>query len=198
MCGSARLNENGLNDRQQKFVDAYLVSGNATDAYLKAGYDPKNANAIAASAARLLRNAKVQAALEKARTARSERTKITADWVLERLKIESEREGEKASHSARVSALKAIGEHLGMFSDADLLSRVVALEKQDDERDAAEADREPGEASLGASPAIEAEVSGLPGGVHPGSPETNAVGEAEGNLPPTSDAAVQSAGESLP
>jgi phage terminase small subunit len=36
-----------LNDRQAAFVREYLLSGNATDAYVKAGYSPKNARICA-------------------------------------------------------------------------------------------------------------------------------------------------------
>jgi len=45
---------------QERFCLEYAKSGNATDAYKKAGYKPKNENAAAASATRLLRNVKVQ------------------------------------------------------------------------------------------------------------------------------------------
>ena len=37
---------NTLTPRQQKFCDEYLISGNATDAAIKAGYSPKTAKSI--------------------------------------------------------------------------------------------------------------------------------------------------------
>lgn len=37
---------NTLTPRQQKFCDEYLISGNATDAAIKAGYSPKTAKNI--------------------------------------------------------------------------------------------------------------------------------------------------------
>ena len=37
---------NTLNQRQKKFCDEYLISGNATDAAIKAGYSPKTAKSI--------------------------------------------------------------------------------------------------------------------------------------------------------
>lgn len=35
-----------MNARQRKFCDEYLISGNATDAAIKAGYSPKTAKSI--------------------------------------------------------------------------------------------------------------------------------------------------------
>lgn len=37
---------NTLTPRQKKFCDEYLISGNATDAAIKAGYSPKTAKSI--------------------------------------------------------------------------------------------------------------------------------------------------------
>ena len=37
---------NTLTARQRKFCDEYLISGNATDAAIKAGYSPKTAKSI--------------------------------------------------------------------------------------------------------------------------------------------------------
>lgn len=61
-----------LNTRQGAFVREYLLSGNATDAYRKAGYSPTGAEA---GAARLLGNVRVAAAIAAGRakiTARAE------------------------------------------------------------------------------------------------------------------------------
>lgn len=49
-----------LNIRQERFCLEYAQSGNATDAYKKAGYVIKNDNSAGASAARLLENAKIK------------------------------------------------------------------------------------------------------------------------------------------
>ena len=46
-----------LTAKQKRFCDEYLIDLNATQAAIRAGYSPKTA---AASAARLLRNVKVQ------------------------------------------------------------------------------------------------------------------------------------------
>lgn len=71
-----------LTPRQARFVELFLVSLNATDAYRVAyGVGDRVAEA---NGARLLSNARVRGAIDAARKARSERTEITQDDVLKR------------------------------------------------------------------------------------------------------------------
>ena len=71
-----------LNDKQQRFVDEYLIDLNATQAAIRAGYSAKTAYS---QGERLLRHAEVQAALSEAMKARGERTKVDADYVVRRM-----------------------------------------------------------------------------------------------------------------
>lgn len=71
-----------LTARQSAFVEAYLVSMNATQAAKEAGYSAKTAYS---AGERLLRNVEVVAAIDAARAERSERTMIGADRVLREL-----------------------------------------------------------------------------------------------------------------
>lgn len=71
-----------MNDAQTRFVQHYLVTGNATKAAELAGYSPKTAPS---QGSRLLKNANVKAALSAARKRRSRRTKVTADRVVDEL-----------------------------------------------------------------------------------------------------------------
>lgn len=68
--------------KQAMFVEEYLVDLNATAAYRRAGYRARG-NSAEASAAKLLRHPKVAAAITAAQEARSARTEITADMVLQ-------------------------------------------------------------------------------------------------------------------
>lgn len=70
-----------LNDKQQRFVDEYLIDLNATAAYRRAGYTAKG-NAAEVNAARLLRNAQVSASIQIAIDDRQRRTAVTSDRVL--------------------------------------------------------------------------------------------------------------------
>jgi hypothetical protein len=69
-----------LSPKQQRFVEEYLIDLNASQAAVRSGYqgDP---NTIGP---RLLANVGVSAAIAEAMKARSERTEITADKVLQR------------------------------------------------------------------------------------------------------------------
>ena len=108
------MGEKKLTPKQQRFVDEYLVDLNATQAAIRAGYSAKTAGSIGQ---RLLKKVEIQAELAAAMAARGERTEITADYVLRRLKEEAELTGEGSSHSARIKALELLGKHQGMFAD---------------------------------------------------------------------------------
>lgn len=71
-----------LNDKQQRFVEEYLVDLNATQAAIRAGY---SADTAYSQGQRLLKNVEVAAALGSAMEERSQRTEITADRVLKEL-----------------------------------------------------------------------------------------------------------------
>ena len=68
-----------LNEKQQRFVDEYLVDLNATQAAIRAGYSAKTANE---QGCRLLTNVSVAEAISQAKKAREARTEVTQDWVI--------------------------------------------------------------------------------------------------------------------
>lgn len=68
-----------LTDKQQRFVDEYLVDLNATQAAIRAGYSVETARQIGAEN---LSKPYIQAAISIARQAQQDRTAITADMVL--------------------------------------------------------------------------------------------------------------------
>ena len=72
----------GLTDKQQRFVEEYLIDLNATQAAIRAGYSVKNAGKIGPE---LLGKTRVKLAIDKAMAERSRRTGITQDRVLQEL-----------------------------------------------------------------------------------------------------------------
>lgn len=68
--------------RRSRFVDEYLIDLNGSQAAIRAGYSEKGANA---SAARLLANVSIQAAIQERMKDREQRTEITQDRVLKEL-----------------------------------------------------------------------------------------------------------------
>lgn len=68
-----------LNEKQQRFVDEYLIDLNATQAAIRTGYSAKTADV---QGSRLLANVKVQQAISVAMAERSKRTGVNQDRVV--------------------------------------------------------------------------------------------------------------------
>ncbi len=121
-----------LPPKQRLFVEQYLLDMNATGAAERAGYAHPNTQGP-----RLLQKPKVAAAIAGAVRARSERTKIDADWVLQNLRAVYERVTQEVkpslnsktgkplkdedgnalytyNASAALRALELIGKHVGV------------------------------------------------------------------------------------
>lgn len=77
-----------LTIKQETFVAEYLVDLNATQAAIRAGYSAKTANE---QGSRLLANVSVQKLIQERMDKRSERTEITADYVLKTIQDTIER-----------------------------------------------------------------------------------------------------------
>ena len=128
----------GLNEKQKRFVEEYLIDLNATQAAIRAGYSQNTARSIGQ---RLLTFVDIQAAIQQAQSNRSERVQISQDEVIRRLlenadiasgkkpttiTIPSKNEngeviGNDVAHfvyepSAVNKALEMLGKHLGMFT----------------------------------------------------------------------------------
>ena len=77
-----------LTPKQQRFVDEYLIDLNATQAAIRAGYSERTAGQ---QGDRLLKNVQVASAVQSSMDARSAKTEITAEYVLEGIKEIAER-----------------------------------------------------------------------------------------------------------
>ena len=109
-----------LNPRQNRFVEEYLIDLNATQAAIRSGYSVKTANKIGP---KLLVNVGIQSAIQKAQAARSERTQITVDKVLDDIELiklnamQQEDDGKMINHAGALKACELQGKHLKMFVD---------------------------------------------------------------------------------
>ena len=72
-----------LTPKQARFVQEYLIDLNAAQAAIRAGYSAKTARVIGHEN---LTNPDIAAAIEKAMAERAERTRLTADWVIDELR----------------------------------------------------------------------------------------------------------------
>ena len=71
-----------LSEKQQRFVQEYIIDLNARQAAIRAGYSPKTAGA---QSSRLLTKVKIQDEIAKAMEDRGKRTGVTQDRVLAEL-----------------------------------------------------------------------------------------------------------------
>ena len=111
----------GLSPRQEAFCMAYAKCGNATQAYREAGYKAKSDNVAAASAAKILRNAKVQARLEEIRgEVESERIvqpREMQEWYSSIIRGETADGGKETRMRDRLKAAELLGRMQGLFID---------------------------------------------------------------------------------
>lgn len=103
-----------LTDKQQRFVEEYLIDLNATQAAIRAGYSEKTAQQMGAEN---LSKPVIAEAIQEAKNKRTERTELTVDMVVQGLLKEAQDYAEGSTQSARVSAWAHLGKHLGMFKD---------------------------------------------------------------------------------
>lgn len=106
-----------LTNKQQRFVEEYLVDCNATQAAIRAGYSVKTADQIAAQ---LVVKTHVKEAIAAKQEKLAKRTETTAARVIECLWANHDRavlEGVREGGSVANKALELIGKHVGAFAD---------------------------------------------------------------------------------
>lgn len=103
-----------LTPKRQRFVEEYIVDLNATQAAIRAGYAARSADV---TGSRLLGNARVSAAVQEAQAARSKRTEMSQDWIIDHLRENVGAAKAEAQYNASNKALELLGKHLGMFTE---------------------------------------------------------------------------------
>lgn len=104
-----------LTPKQARFAEEYLLDLNAAAAYRRAGYKARTDHEASVGGSRLLANTGIKVVIAASQARRAQRSRLSQDWVLERLKVEAELTGEGAGHGARVKALELLGKHVGMW-----------------------------------------------------------------------------------
>ena len=139
--------EKGLSPKQEAFCMAYSASGNATEAYKKAGYKVKDDNSAAAGAVQLLRNIKIKRRLSEIAKEINSKKIMDITEIQERLSEIGRQESTEeyitmdgvrmSKHVAAKEALKAmelLGKMQGAFLDRSQveLSGAIPIVIKDD------------------------------------------------------------------
>lgn len=116
-----------LTPKQRRFVDEYLIDLNATQAAIRAGYSPRTANRIGAEN---LSKLDIQKEIETRQKEREQRTEITQDYVLQKLKEITDQQASDAQdsdlkYSNKLKALELLGKHLGLFEKPETAPHTV-------------------------------------------------------------------------
>ena len=100
-----------LSPKQHKFVDRYLVLGNATKAAELAGYAKNSAKV---TGARLLTNANISKIIRDRQQKAENKADVTMEWWLKEVKHLVDK-AEKDSDKAK--GLEMLGKHLGAYKE---------------------------------------------------------------------------------
>ncbi|MCR4646277.1 MAG: terminase small subunit [Oscillospiraceae bacterium] len=115
-----------MTNKQKRFCEEYLIDLNATQAAIRAGYNPKTARS---QGQRMLTKVDIVLYLQRLREEQSERTSITADTVLTELQRIALSDV-KITGKEKIKALELLGKHLGLFQNG--ADNSAALEKLDE------------------------------------------------------------------
>ncbi len=126
-----------LTDKQKMFVKEYLVDLNATQAYIRAGYKPNNADKAGPE---LIGNTRVAEAIQKEMNKRSEKVEIKAEDVLTGIKdltkLVANPVNEEFNATAGFKGYELLGKHLKLFTDKVEVNGKISLDTMgDDELD---------------------------------------------------------------
>lgn len=102
-----------LTAKQKAFVREYIIDKNASAAARRAGYSPKTAGYIGHEN---LKKPEIAAEIEAALATEAEKASLSVQEVIDGLRREAHGQGPDTSASARIAALKALGDYLDVWS----------------------------------------------------------------------------------
>ena len=143
---------NGLTQKQELFCQEYVRTGNAFEAYKKAGYESKVKPSLTVQTNRLLNNAKVQARLKELNEMNASNAVADAQEIKEKLtaiirqscdeevlmsvlrgdRSEVEKHKKKNDVRCALKALELLGKMGGMFTENYQISGGVQVQIKDD------------------------------------------------------------------
>jgi phage terminase small subunit len=115
-----------LNPKQQRFVAEYLKDLNATQAAVRAGYKPKNADVVGP---RLLGQVGIREAVDAGLAKRNEKIGLTAEFVLDNVRRIQAKAEAGEDYGAALKGNELLGKHLKLWTDKVEHSGTLTLEQ---------------------------------------------------------------------
>lgn len=108
-----------LNPRQRRFCEEYIISYNAADAVVKAGYNCKYPNRMGYQ---MLRNPGVRACVDQMTLQRADQSVIKPEYVVNKIVKTIEKAEKDNNHNAVLRGCELMARHLGMFIERTEIS----------------------------------------------------------------------------
>ena len=126
-------NERGLNPRQELFCLEYMRDLNATAAYIRAGYNCRDAKDAAAG---LMAKPAVQDRIDELKAQRNARIAMSSDKVLEMLVTVYEKGIDAGDLGPAVRAAQLLGNHVNLFKEHNVQTvKLAGLSNSDSKED---------------------------------------------------------------
>lgn len=108
-----------LSPQQKRFCEEYLLSFNASDAVVKAGYKCKYPNR---QGYQMLRNPAIRACIDQMTLQRADQTLIKPEFVIKKIVRTIEKAEKDNNHNATLRGCELLARHLGMFIERQEVS----------------------------------------------------------------------------
>jgi len=132
------MKQEQLTPKQQLFVDNYLSNGgNASQAFIQAGYSASTENVVNASASKLLRSTKVASIIAKTKAnnlakqaKKREKIDIDQDWLISQLITTIEDARQVNQHNVVRNSIMDVGKVLGLVVDRKEINAQLSIDAQ--------------------------------------------------------------------
>lgn len=108
-----------LNTRQRRFCEEYVISFNAADADVKAGFKSKYPNK---HGYQLLRHPGIRACIDQLTLERAEKSVVKPEYVVNKIVKTIEKAEKDNNHNATLRGCELLARHLGMFIERQEIS----------------------------------------------------------------------------
>ena len=125
--------QTGLNARQERFCEEYLIDLCAKDAAMRAGYSPTTAGL---TGHRLINHDNCKARIDELKAERRQETKVTANQIVQNLRRLAQKCEDVGKTGDAIRANELLGKHIGMFNqDAGKEGLKITLTREEPDKE---------------------------------------------------------------